>query len=375
MKEAITMTRIVKILIVGIACSGVFADFVLAEALALPFKADDLKNDEAYRTVVHIPGIQALGKDVNGFRYKSGGQWSFFTSDYDKANPKPKKENIHFVIFGKPFYAMASGVVIGCWRNAPDNNPGSVHRFVTDGLVAGGGNHLWIQQDDGNIALYAHAKKGSIPASICPNNAERFTKPSSGAGRNPDVDPNVALPAGKRVRVTKGQKLGLVGNSGASKGGPHLHVHLEKNNKPVAIILERGLYQTANGKVELNGKWQTLRGGAWPEKTIIFWPPHTLWAKATWNGIPGPAFQSWFDHWADSGYMADTIGCRQAGKSVIFDTTWVPAKGAWLAYAGITPADYQEKKTNAVAKGFKETAHYTCTTSGGQLKCAVFRKP
>lgn len=82
---------------------------------------------------------------------------------------------------------MRDGVVMGCWRNAPENprpklpskdsdkiplkDRAWLHQKLRDGLIPGGGNELWIKHDDGSDALYAHAKTGSIPASPVPDNA------------------------------------------------------------------------------------------------------------------------------------------------------------------------------------------------------------
>ena len=347
---------------------------VVAAEVALPLRADDLKPGERYRTVVHTAGIQALGKDINGMRHLDDDHWSFMTAAYDAA--PGAKRNVDFVIYGKPFHAMADGVVIGCWRNAPENTPGSLHAWRTQKLIPGGGNHLWIKQDDGNTALYAHAVTGSIDAAICPNGKERYDGPSAGSGgKSPDIDPNAVVPVDKQVRVRKGQLLGRVGNSGASSGGPHLHVHLEKGGKAMPMMLGRGLYaEPADGKLALGVKWQRLDGAAWPEKKILFWPPHSLGKSATWNGTATADFQRMFDHFVDSGYMADTLACREKDGRVLIDSTWVPAKGAWLAYYGLSPAGYLDKKAKAVADGFHETARYTCNTSQGALNAVVFRK-
>ena len=70
---------------------------------------------------------------------------------------------------------MASGKVIGCWRNAPDNTGHTKHPKYRHEKDPPQGNHLWIQQTDGNIALYAHAQSGDIPEGLCPNNDTLLT--------------------------------------------------------------------------------------------------------------------------------------------------------------------------------------------------------
>jgi hypothetical protein len=104
-----------------------------------------------------------------------------------------------------------------------------------------------------------------------------------------------------------------------------------------------------------------------PMAAILIWPPHPI-GNWTWNGISSADFQRLFDHFVDSGMMADTISCQNNGAT--YDTTWVPAKGMWVARAGMTIPEHGTWNTTYVGQGYKQTAVYTC----GTIMAAVWRK-
>ena len=134
--------------------------------------------------------------------------------------------------------------------------------------------------------------------------------------------------------VTAGQLLFHVGNSGNSSE-PHLHVHIvDGSNTSQPMKFARG--QTTpftNNIASLNGPWIGLKGNALPMAKILIWPPHPI-GNWTYNGIDGPAYQRVFEHFVDSGVMADTVTCKNSGDS--YDTTWIPAKGAWASHHGMS---------------------------------------
>lgn len=102
-------------------------------------------------------------------------------------------ENEDYLAWGKPVYAMAAGTIISCGRDIPDNpNPPAK-------ISGGGGNALWIQHQNGEIALYAHLMQYSIPQHLC----------QSG------------------YQVCENEFLGLVGNTGNSSE-PHLHIQVQR---------------------------------------------------------------------------------------------------------------------------------------------------
>jgi hypothetical protein len=94
--------------------------------------------------------------------------------------------------FGQPVIAVADAVVVRALDGLPDQKPGSPLVDIT--LETADGNHVILDLGDGRYGFYAHLKSGSV-----------------------------AVQEGDRV--TKGQVIGELGNSGSSDGA-HLHFHV-----------------------------------------------------------------------------------------------------------------------------------------------------
>lgn len=338
---------------------GVLLPFA-AQAYNLPLRGDDLSGSERYNTFVHADGIQAEGKDIGARRNVSKTSWSWLKTD--GANQKVLG---NWIVYGKPVYAMAAGTVIACWRNAPENEPGSYHADYEAKKIPGGGNHFWILQDDGVYALYAHMQPGSVPTSLCPHNAKLLVD-NSNTGSKPAVKKEAKVTNGAKIKA--GQLLGKVGNSGASKGGPHLHVHMEKAGKPVVMTFARGLTTAfPDGKASINGPWARIAGKALPEASILLWPPRPI-GNYTFNGTKSADFQRLFDHLADSGMLPDIITCKSNGAT--YNAKWIPAKGAWRAHFGMSATEAAAQHAFYVHEGYKRTSSFTC----GSVSVAVWRK-
>lgn len=333
-----------------------------AMALDFPLHANDLAPGERIVTVVHGAGggPQTGAKDLRILRRVADNNWQVL-----KEGKTDDSVNANYLIQGRPVHAMAGGTVVGCWRNAPENSGHNQRAEVGTGKILLQGNHLWIKQADGNIALYAHAPKGDIPASLCPNNAEFLTgKALGGPVAN---QPEATVTNG--ATVTAGQLLFHVGNSGNSSE-PHLHVHVvNASNASQPMTFDRG--QTTpftSNTASLNGPWTPLKGKALPMATILVWPPHPV-GNWTYNGIEASAYQRVFDHFVDSGEMPDTVSCKNNGAS--YDSTWIPSKGSWVSHHGMSHADHAAKNLKYTQQGFKETSVYTC----GSVMAAIWRKP
>lgn len=102
--------------------------------------------------------------------------------------------------FGVPIHAAADGVVVGLSDGAPERTPGEL---PTDTTVANAaGNHIVVDMGEGNFALYAHIKTGTV-----------------------------AVKLGDRVK--RGDVIARLGNSG-NTDGPHLHFHVMDGPSPLS---------------------------------------------------------------------------------------------------------------------------------------------
>lgn len=341
-----------------------------AVALDLPLRGSDLLAGERFDTTVHaVTGEQDEGKDIVVSRHTGNNRWT---------RMKPRKSddrvNANHLAYGKPVYAMAPGRVVACWRNAPENRPPDLHTYYKLGRITGDGNHLWVLQEDGRRALYAHFKPGSVPPELCPHNG-RYVSPMKDAAGNQVRDGNDYILGDKNetqvangARVAAGQKIGEIGNSGSS-GGPHLHVHIQDaSGAPSEMRFSRGLTTPfPNFVASLDGPWTPLAGGPLPKAQILIWPPRPA-GNATFNGIGASAFQRTFEHFVDSGMMPDTISCRNNGA--VYDTTWVPTQGTFIAHARMSPLEYPIKKLSYAAEGWRLVSEFQC----GTVIAAIWRK-
>jgi len=327
-----------------------------AFAVDFPLRADDLNLNYRYSTTDHSSGgTQTLAKDIGAVRPIGNNKW-----DYLKTDGADSTVNSNYIIYGTKIRAMAAGTVVGCWRNSPENVAGSKLQKVLDGYIGRGGNHVWILQDDGVYALYAHAQPGTIPSSICPHNATYLSSPSF----NPWTTDGIVTGG---VRINAGQVLGIVGNSGNSTG-PHLHVHMEKDGAAVAMKFDHGMTTPySNNTASVGGPWTKLAGKALPAGGIMVWAPHSV-GNWTVNNIQDEHFQGWFDHMADSGEMIDTLPCTSNGQ--IYNSTWIPSKGAWYSYFGMNLSDFNSKSDYFANLGYTRTGWWYC----GSTYTGIWRK-
>jgi hypothetical protein len=331
---------------------------ISASAAEFPLRSDDLNLNYRYQTSDHGGGyLQALARDISAVRPTGANTWDNLIADGADSTV-----NSNHLIYGKKIHAMVSGTVVGCWRNAPENaKAGTKDADVLNFYIGVAGNHVWIRSDDGVYALHAHAIPGSIPASICPHEATKFTTPSSTGW----IAPEAAVTNG--VRVTAGQVIGLAGNSGNSTA-PHLHVHMAKNNAVYDMPFAHGSTTSyVGGVASPSGPWKMLNGSVLPTGPILIWAPHST-AYWTVNNIKDEDFQGWFNHMADSGEMPENIPCTNSGQ--IYNTDWVPSKGGWYANFGMTAADMSAKTAAYGAQGFSLYKWWYC----GSIRSAIWRK-
>ena len=223
--------------VLGSICS-IWAFAPLVPGYAFFSKQQDIPAG-AYWTVTNDHGGE--GRDLVLKRW-TGSKWTSLKSSVSEAdyNNNPSPANDSHLAFGVKVYAISDGEVMTCWRNAPENphakdsvtpqrdgcvdedkdgNKCEYYRSCSCEIPQSG-NHVNVRMADGTVILYAHLKSGSIPSSVCPNDATFVKNANDTSGPNGFV-PEIWIPAGDRPKITKGQLIGQVGNNGAS-GGPHL---------------------------------------------------------------------------------------------------------------------------------------------------------
>jgi hypothetical protein len=253
---------------------------VLSQDYLFPYKGDEFKPAERLFTKDHGTGIQGEGKDIIMMRYLGNNNWT------NLLDQKDGTKNTDYIIRERAVYAMADGIIIGCWANAPENPrprlPGDTdagqewyHPKLSQVFkeMPRGGNLLWIKHADGSKALYAHMIPGTITSNLCPNQAVFFPNPLD---TTQSENMYVNVPADKQVSVVKGQFLGLTGHSGQSSQ-PHLHIHIEKSGNAEVMRFEEGLsknYTEGNTPI-LNG-WTNFASQQIPNVDVLIRPPRSV---------------------------------------------------------------------------------------------------
>lgn len=303
-----------------------------------PIWGDDLEPGERlwwHRAKHNAAGHpQEWGYDLLGVRHLSGRDWR------RRRDGQSGNANEAFVIYEKRVHAMAAGTVIACWRNAPENaQAGDTHPNVTDRRIALGGNFLWIEEDDGERVLYAHATPGSIPQRLCPHNDTLF---ASAYATNDDQMPAAShVPAADRARVATGEFLMLAGNSGNSSE-PHLHIHkISSAGAALRLDFRRGLSSPwVNGGADLN-TWQSYAGSPIPQGSVLVWPPSRLGPEYARHKLDADSFQRMFLHLSDSGYQPSTFDTYSVGDKAFINFVWHPATGEWGALCLRPESEFQ----------------------------------
>jgi murein DD-endopeptidase MepM/ murein hydrolase activator NlpD len=130
-----------------------------------------------------------------------------FAIDYVKVNDDhvtftgDRLKNESYFAYGQDALAVADGSVVAVKDGIPENVPGPQSRAVPITLETVGGNYVIIDMGGGRYAFYAHLQPGSLRVKL-------------------------------GDRVTRGQVVGLVGNSGNSTE-PHLHFHISDGTAPL----------------------------------------------------------------------------------------------------------------------------------------------
>lgn len=111
----------------------------------------------------------------------------------------PKDELSSYAYFGDEIYSATDGTVVEIANDYPEQVPGKLPEGATIQMAAG--NHVVVDIGDGRFAFYAHMQPGSVRVKV-------------------------------GDKVTTGQVLGLLGNSG-NTDAPHLHFHVMDGPSPL----------------------------------------------------------------------------------------------------------------------------------------------
>ena len=353
---------------------------------ASPFRVQDLDPHERINCGDHAGVTQGQGKDFRISRWGGGWRWS---GRLPGAPTDPGAlRNEHFVVYGRPFHAVAAGEVIGCWRNAPENPVvGQKHSALGARLMPTAGNHLWIRHDDGIVVLYAHAIPGSIPAALCPHEGRLFDVPVPLFAGDPNVLPAAWVPAGvdprqpstgelRRPRVERGQFLGRVGNSGQSTA-PHLHLHMEHPAKPRStphmMRFEPFAWTGITAGKANPDRWRTEPEGALPSGELLWWPAHgPPVIERVHLGVAAADFQKLVDDLAPAGFWPFLLdGYSVAGKPYL-NSIWRPAPARWRCWSLMSEATYLARRSQALAEGLQLVALDSSLVAGQARYSVVF---
>ena len=126
---------------------------------------------------------------IDWVKLDDGGR--LFTGDVSKLGS--------YAYYGAPIHAAADGVVVNLYDETDEQVPGADAKGITMENI--GGNMLVVDIGDGAFAFYAHLQRGSLTVKL-------------------------------GDRVTTGQIIGLLGNTGNSTA-PHLHFHIMDGPSPL----------------------------------------------------------------------------------------------------------------------------------------------
>lgn len=350
----------------------------------LPLLANDLApghRNYVGKTIHSDSGSQMWGYDVGQMKYDGDKKtWSEVKSSTNWNAPK----NSDYYVYGQPVYAAGAGRVIRCWRNAPENpRPYSsamgdsfdeafedrdwLHAQWRAKRMSGGGNHLLVEEANGDLVLYAHAQPGTIPTALCPHNAQLFSQA--------DASGESDVPEAQQATIAAGQFLYKIGNSGNSSA-PHLHIHKQNaDGDPIQFRFRRGLSTPVTGgnKADIN-KWASFSGQPIPSGPILFWPPTKLGGEYARHGYGADDFQRLFDHLANSGFQPEWIDGYSVGGKPYLNFVWRPASAEWRAFFLVDSAKYQAEVDKAKAAGMSPVQVESSLVGGVTRYTVIFAK-
>jgi hypothetical protein len=234
------------------------------------------------------PNDERFAHDVGVVKWDSDdGKW---TDKYPGADGCSKED---YLVWDKPVYALADGVVESVVDTNQDNEPEKCGNEVTDyGL-----NKVVVRHGD-ELVSYLHLRQGSA-----------------------------AVTVGQVVKA--GTKVGHAGNSGSKTSHTHLHIHATKNGhlRPLhfkcVMVLDREAFDPTNPTA---GPWVELDGRALPFEKTISWPsPDAGSAEIARHGIPASSYQNVVTNITSCGYMLCWVDGYEVNGKNYFNAIFRPA--------------------------------------------------
>jgi hypothetical protein len=320
---------------------------------------------------------QELGHDLGAIRFdEESRRFTEFRVGTDGAKDPNKAKNADYLIYEMEVYAIADGEVIICWRNAPENSdPRTPHpaRNENPPRIFGGGNFLFVRHPNGEVALYAHFKPGTIPAAICPNNDEFHAD-----GRN---DWNAAV-SGTLPRVRRGDFLGNVGNAG-NASGPHLHVSLHASTatgwsaggaaRPIPFSSFR--HKSSTLTHDLAADWKAETSVVLPPGPIVILPSsqRPQYAPAAYVGKPWSDFLAKWQAFEKEGYRLHDFETYVAGGQRLYAGVFQPGTYTPAAYVGKPWDDFLAQWQAFEKQGYRLHDLETYVAGGQTLYAGIFQ--
>lgn len=165
-----------------------------------------------------------------------------YAIDYEQADEAnriftgDRRDPASYRIFGKEVHAVADGTVVGTRNDLPEQTPGTFPAGIP--IDQADGNFVVLDIGNGFYVNYAHMQPGSV-------------RPKLGD------------------RVTRGDVIGLVGNTGNSVA-PHLHLHVMDGPSPLASQGLPYLYERfrITGQVASTADFDAAEGTGVPLVTV-----------------------------------------------------------------------------------------------------------
>lgn len=337
-----------------------FLNSTSGNAYGFPARASDLiMNEYWYADAGHGGGSQVFAYDM----VVSG--WDEKTKKWNQKLPgKTEDKNENFRVYGKPVYSIGDGVVLD-YRNTWGESPS------TSDTGTGGGNFFKINNGKETIC-YFHMQPGSLNKNLMKKGAQ----------------------------VKKGDKLGLVGNTGNSSG-PHLHIHaIEDADKdgsgdyiPIQFANGYSIDINAISEPNPNAPWAKLNktglpyieeqdaGGralVWPDAKKPCWYPYGLGEIAR-HGIPESKYQEEFTKIWSCGYYPVWVDAYDVSGKTYFNTIFRYNKNNYdvAVRHNMSSTTYQKEYDDWVKKKGFRLQQLDNYLDNGQLKIAAIfiKKP